>query len=114
MSDDNSMLWRVMSDALADVDIDNLPHLHVGTNWLYIEILSEPFVVYRRLGYSPVVVVEEIESEQHSILFVSAKSLSNYLEPIRRRRGNLMGLNIKIRKDGEDRFSKYEVEELVD
>ena len=109
-----SMLSSVMSDVLAGVDPYSLPYLRVGTDWTYIEVLSDPFVIYKRLGYAPVIVVEELESELKYILFVSAVSLARCLEPIRERRGTLVGLNIRVRKKGEDRFSPYEVEELAD
>lgn len=114
MGNNKSMIWSVMSDALAGVDPTAIPHLRVGTEWTCIQVLSDPFVIYKRLGYAPVILVEVLESELRCILFVSAKSLAWRLEPIRQRRGSLVGLNIRVRKKGEDRFSEYDVEELAD
>ena len=114
MGNNKSMLWSAMSDALAGVDPYALPHLRVGTEWICIQILSDPFVVYKSRGYAPVILVEDLDSEQQCILFVAAKSLSECLEPIRKKRGNLVGLNIRIRKEGDERFSRYDVEELAE
>jgi len=86
----------------------------VGTEWTCIQVLSDPFVIYKRLGYAPVILVEVLESELRCLLFVSAKSLADCLEPIRKRQGTLVGLNIRVRRKGEDRFSEYDVEELAD
>ena len=109
-----SILTSVMSNVLAGVDPSSLPYLRVGTEWTYIEVLSEPFVIYKRDRYTPVIVVEELESERKSLLFVAAVSLARCLEPIREKRGTLVGLNIRVRKKGEDRFSEYDIEELAD
>ena len=114
MGNNKSMLWSAMSDALAGVDPSTLPQLRVSSQWICIQVLSDPFVVCKSRGYAPVILVEDLESERQCILFVAAKSLSERLEPIRKTRGNLVGLNIKIRKEGDERFSKYEVEELAE
>jgi len=114
MGNDESMLGRLMKDALSGVDPSSLPYLRVGTEWTEIQVLTDPFVIYRRDKYLPVILVEELSTEVRRLLFVAAVSLAQCLEPIRARRGALVGLNIRIRKKGEDKFSPYEVEELAE
>jgi len=109
-----SMMGRIMSDMLSGVDPSILTHLRLGTDWTEIQILSDPFVVCRRDRYIPAVLVEEMNTEEKRLLFVSAGSLGQCLEPIRARRGALVGLNVRLRKKGDDRFSTYEVEELAE
>ena len=83
-------------------------------DWNEIQILTDPFVIYRKDKYLPVILVEELGTELKRLLFTSAVSLAQCLEPIRAKRGTLIGVNIRVRKRGEERFSTYEVEELAD
>jgi len=103
-----------MKEAIAGVDPSDLPRVRVNTQWLEIQILTDPFVVKTTLGYSPAVLVETPSEGDKQIFYVSAKSLSNLLEPIREKRGSLVGLNIRVRKAGQESISPYEVEELAD
>jgi len=114
MRNDASVFVRLMNEALAGIDPYSLPHLRVGPEWAEIQVLTDPFVIYRRDRYLPVVLVEELGTELKRLLFISAVSLAQCLEPIRVKRGNLVGVNIRVRKKGEERFSTYEVEELAD
>jgi len=109
-----SVFVHLMNESLHDVEVSNITHLKVGTEWVEIQVLTDPFVVYRHDKYLPAVLVEESASESKSILYVSAKSLAECLEPLRATRGALVGLNIRIRKKGEEQFSQYEIEELAD
>jgi hypothetical protein len=103
-----------MSDALSGLDPSSLSYLRVGTEWVDVQVLSDPFVIYGRYGYTPVILVEALSTESRHLLFVSANSLAECLEPMRLRRGALVGLNMRVRKKGEDKYSRYEVEELAD
>jgi hypothetical protein len=106
-----------MKEALLDIDLHSLPRLQCKTEWTEIQILTDPFVVFRgnkRSRYLPVVLVEESRTELKRLLYISAMSLSQCLEPIRAKRGTLLGVNVRLRKTGEDKFSPYEVEELAD
>lgn len=114
MENEPSVFVRLMNEALLGIDPNNLPHLRVGTEWAEIQILTDPFVIYKRYKYLPVVLVEEIRTELKRLLYISAMSLSQYLESIREKRGTLVGVNVRLRKTGEEQFSPYEVEELAD
>ncbi len=103
-----------MKDTINGVDPYSLPQLRISTNWSEIQILTDPFVIKSALGYGPVILVEELSTERKYIMYVSAKSLSNCLEPLRERRGALVGLNIRVRKTGDERISPYEAEELAE
>jgi hypothetical protein len=114
MGNEQSVFVRLMNEAISGTDPNSLPRLRVGAEWAAVQILTDPFVVYRRDRYLPVILVEELKTELKHILFISATSLGQCLEPIRIKRSTLVGVNVKIRKSGEDRFSSYEVEELAD
>ena len=118
MENGPSVFVRLMNEALSGIDPHSLPHLRVGPEWAELQVLSDPFVIYRKsfgqYRYTPVVLVEELRTELKRLLFISAVSLAQCLESIRAKRGNLVGVNIRVRKRGEERFSTYEVEELAD
>ena len=114
MEKSSSVFIRLMEDAIFGIDPSSLPHLRVGCDWAELQILTDPFVVYRGHRYLPVILVEELATEIKRLLFVSAVSLVQYLESIRANRDALVGVNIRLRKKSEDRLSPYEVEELAD
>ena len=114
MENKPSIFVRLMNEAIAGIDPYSLSHLRIGPEWAEIQILTDPFVIYRRDRYLPVVLVEELGTELKRLIFISAVSLAQCLEPIRAKRGTLIGVNIRVRKKGEERFSTYEVEELAD
>ena len=114
MENKPSVFVRLMNEAILGVDPNNLPHIRVGAEWAEVQILTDPFVIYKRERYLPVVLVEELRTEIRYLLYISAVSLGQFLETIRAKRGTLVGMNIRLRKEGEERFSAYEVEELAD
>ena len=114
MGSEESVLGHLMKDAILGIDPSSLAHLRVGTEWIEIQVLTDPFVVYRKDKYLPVLLVEELSAERKCLLFVTATSIAAYLEPLRAKRGALIGLNLRIRKKAEDKFSPYEVEELAE
>lgn len=110
----SSVFLRVMKEALEGVDPNSLQHLKIGTGWAEVQVLSDPFVVYRNNKYLPAILVEVMTTGMKSILFVAAQSLAESMEPMRQQRGSLVGLNIRLRKTGSEQFSPYEVEELAE
>lgn len=92
-------------------DYPNLTHLRVGTEPQIIEILTDPYVIYRSNRYAPVVKVKDVSSDKEYILYISSTSLAQELEDIRTLDGDgsLVGITIAVNKDSDDRFAKYEV-----
>lgn len=88
----------------------NTERLTVTTRPIVVTIQSEPFVTPTRFGYTPAVLVSKGSSlRQH--LLVSAKSLGDPLEEIRVRRGGLTGTVVELKKESDERSSKYLVSE---
>ena len=87
------------------------PNLKVGVEWIPLEVLSEGQVVMSIRGYSPVLEVQTPAGKH--ILYISSKSISEALEPLRQANGgNFKGLKLKVRKASEDKMAPYEVEKL--
>ena len=85
------------------------PNLKVGVNAVVVEVVSEPYVVMSFRGYAPVMDVQGPDGKQ--ILFISSKSISEGLEPLRQQNGGkFTGLKLKLRKETEDRMAPYIVE----
>jgi len=84
--------------------------MRIGTGWQELEILSDPFVIFTRRGYAPVIEVKVLRSGLPQVLFVSAVSLSEQLEKIKEERGSLVGARVRIRKQDASQFAPYEVE----
>lgn len=114
MDKKTAALGSLMSEALKGVDPAALTYLRVGTEWTEVEVLTDPFVVYRRERYLPAILVEQLDSEERYLLFVAAVSIAKCLESMREERGALIGLRIRVRKNSDDKFAAYEVEELAD
>lgn len=71
---------------------------------------SEPYVVYTKHGFVPVVDVLDIESGKASYLLVSAVSLGSAHEEIRSENEMLLtGITISICKETAERMSPYVV-----
>ncbi len=86
-----------------------LPNLKVGTEWIAVELLSEPQVIMTMRGYAPVVEVQ-VPAGKH-VLYISSKSISEGLEPLRQANGGrFSGLKLRVRKASEDKMAPYEVE----
>ena len=89
-----------------------LDKVFIGTGWRELEIISEPFVVLVFKGYAPVVKVRDINFGQENILYISAKSIATKLEEFLGEQRLFNGLRFKIRRESEDKMSKYEIEKL--
>ncbi len=85
------------------------PNLKVGTVWVTVDVLSEPYVLMSMRGYAPVVDIQAPAGE--FVLYISSKSISEGLEPLRQANGGkFAGLRLRLRKESEDRMAAYVVE----
>ena len=90
-------------------DQERKPNLKVGTEWIPVEIVSEPYVVMTIRGFAPVVDVKTPGGE--FILYVSSKSMSDGLVPLLEAQdGKFMGLKLRVKKESEDKMARYVVE----
>jgi hypothetical protein len=87
-----------------------IPTLKIGTGWLELKIVGEPDVLVTFKGYAPVLPVRLIKNDLEYYLYISAKSISEKLEPMRQNNnGFFSGINIAVRKISEDKFSAYDM-----
>ena len=87
------------------------PNLKVKTEWISVEILTEPYVVMTFRGYAPVVDVKIPGEADPLSLFISSKSISHGLESIvQENGGKFAGLKLRLRKESDDRMAPYVVE----
>lgn len=92
---------------------EDVPQLKVSTGWIDILITGEPNVVPTFRGYAPVIPVQVKRTELNYILYISAKSIMESLEPLRKDNGGLFSnLEISVRKRGDDQMSPYEIRKI--
>lgn len=92
-----------------------LPFLKVGTEWIELEIISDADVILTTFGYTPFLRVQEIRTGTEYQLYISAKSLAEPLEKLRKDNSNTFeGIQLRIRKESADRKARYEVDTDVD
>ena len=90
-------------------DQERKPNLKVGTEWVPVEITSEPYVVMTIRGFAPVVDVKTPGGE--FILYVSSKSMSDGLVPmLEKTDGKFNGLKFRVKKESEDKMARYILE----
>jgi hypothetical protein len=78
-----------------------------------ILIKSEPYVIFGRMGYMPVIDIEEIHRGTQGYLVITAVSLGEPLNEIQKENsGKLNGITIAIQKENSSKFSPYIVERL--
>lgn len=88
-----------------------VPNLSVTVEPLRLQILSEPYVIFTRRGYQCVALVMNQRRKSTHMLFLSAGSLANQLEPLRKENGgHLSGLEFWVRKASPEKTSKYIIE----
>lgn len=76
-------------------------------------IKSEPYVIFTRMGYTPVIDVEEIHKGIAGYLVITAVSLGEPLNEIQKDNASkLIGVTIAIQKENSSKFSSYIVERL--
>ncbi|RME85778.1 MAG: hypothetical protein D6785_03995 [Planctomycetota bacterium] len=85
--------------------------LKVTTEPVVITFKSEPYVVHTFRGFAPVVDVQ-LENGEVKSLYISSSSLASGLMPLVEARGSFEGLKVRLKKDSDDRFAKYVVEEI--
>ena len=69
---------------------EDLPALKVSTGWIELEIISEPDVVLGFRGYTPILRVRKSRTSVEYILYISAKSLAEPLEELRKKNGGTL------------------------
>ncbi len=86
------------------------PFLKVNTEWIELEILSEPDVVIAFERYTPYLLIRKIKTGAEYRFFISAKSLAKPLEELRdNNNGIFKGIRFSVRKKGMERTAEYEV-----
>ena len=91
------------------------PFLKVGTEWIELEIISDVDVILTTFGYAPFLRVREIRTGTEYRLYISAKSLAEHLEELRKDNSDTFeGIQFRIRKESIDRKARYEVDADVD
>jgi len=84
--------------------------IKINENKTYLLIKSEPYVIFGRMGYVPVIDVEDIHKGTEGYLVISAVSLGETLNEIQTsNKGKLAGLSISLNKENSSRMSRYEV-----
>ena len=77
-------------------------------------VASDPYVVYTRRGYTPVIDVEHVHSGLKGFLVITAMSLAEPLHLIQEENGGtLVGTTLSIQKENKSRMAAYVVERLV-
>lgn len=89
------------------------PSLKVSTGWIELEIISEPNVVLTYKGYAPILQVRKISNNLEYIFYISARSLGESLETLRKNNDGLFnGIQFRVRKTDATQMAPYEVEVL--
>ena len=90
---------------------ESLTFLKVGIEWIELKIISESDVVLTTFGYAPFLRVKENTTDNEYGFYVSAKSLADPLEKLRKDNGGIFeGIQFRVRKESTDPKAKYEVE----
>lgn len=85
--------------------------MKVSTRWIALEIVSEPDVLLTYKGYAPVLQVKEPKTVDVCLLYISAKSLADPLEDLKKNNGGTFkGIRLRLRKESMEQKSKYAVE----
>ena len=88
--------------------------LKASTEWIELEIISDADVILTTFGYAPFLRVREIRTNTEYRLYISAKSLAEPLEDIRKDNDNRFeGIQFRIRKESTDQKARYEVDTNV-
>lgn len=93
----------------------SIKSLKLGTGWTRIAVIGEPSVILTVRGYAPILTVRQERNDLEYILYISAKSLSDPLELLRKQNGDkFTGLDIELRKTTSERSAPYEVRDATD
>lgn len=85
----------------------DLTTLKIGSSETIVKVLSGPYVKFTDFGFIPVLHVEVKKSGLDYLLPISAKSLAKPLYEIYQKAERLDGLELGLKKDGEEKTSKY-------
>lgn len=86
--------------------------IRIGEDSTLIQITSEPYVIYTKRGYQPVINISKVHTGEDGYLIISAQSLSDPLHQLAERNcGRLSKLVLLIKKASRDRMSPYIVSE---
>ena len=97
---------------LAPKDIESLTTLRVGTSPSIVTVCDGPYVIYTDFGYIPVLHVKVDKSGVDYILPIAARSLAKAIKPLSDANSSFKGLRLSIRKESEEKTSKYIVSAL--
>ena len=90
-------------------DQERKPNLKVGTEWISVEVQSEPYVVMTIRGFAPVVDAKTPGGD--FMIYISSKSMSDGLVPlIEAQDGKFTGIKFRVKKESEDKMARYIVE----
>ena len=89
------------------------PSLKVGPDWVEILVIGPVDVVRTFRGYAPILPIRDIQTGLEYILYISAKSLMEPLEPLRAgNSGQFDGLRFEVRKQSTDKMAPYEIRDI--
>jgi hypothetical protein len=92
---------------------DDLTSIKISTGWIDLLIINEPVVKMSFRGYIPALPVRVVKTDLDYLMYISAKSIAEKLEPLRiANNGSFSGIRISIRKETSDKFSGYEIKAL--
>jgi hypothetical protein len=78
--------------------------------WTVVEILEDPYVRFANGKYLAATEVEILDSGERMLWYIAASSAARPLEELRLANGTLVGMRVRVRKEGSDQFSTYEIE----
>ena len=85
--------------------------IKIGDSLSVLQVLTEPYVIYTKYGYTPVIDVEEIHRGISGYLVITASSLGDALKNLQDGNGGkLSGITISVKKESAARMARYIVE----
>ena len=88
--------------------MEKLQAVKIGTEKKKITVTSEVDVVMTFKGYAPVVRCRVEGDENEQMLYISAKSLANNLEKMRKGNGDhFLGLEFYLSKESNEKLAQY-------
>lgn len=91
----------------------NFQRLEVHMGFIDLEIISEPYLINTIRGYAPIIDVIHLGEKIKFSLYISAKSISDGIEPLRENNNKqFTGIKFKIKKEDNKKMSKYIIEKL--
>jgi hypothetical protein len=86
--------------------------LKIDIEPIRVQLLTEPYVVYSRFGYAPVINVWVKKNKREYMMYLSASSLGKGIEAVRKKNGSdFKGLEFWIRKESAEKKAKFIVED---